>query len=101
MFGLGLPEIIIILVVALLVVGPAKLPELARSLGKAFNDFKRMADEVKETFDEEVLAEEEGPKKTQETKELHEATESHVPTTQEGTKQEPSQQGGKDDVKAT
>jgi len=58
MFGIGLPEMIIILVVALLVVGPSKLPELARTLGKAFSEFRRMADEVKETFEEEVLKEE-------------------------------------------
>ena len=58
MFGIGLPEMIIILVVALLVVGPSKLPELARTLGKAFTEFRRMADEVKETFEEEVMKEE-------------------------------------------
>lgn len=59
MFGIGLPEMIIILVVALLVVGPSKLPELARTLGKAFTEFRRMADDVKETFEEEVMKEEE------------------------------------------
>lgn len=59
MFGIGLPELIVIMVVALIVVGPSKLPELAKSLGKAFNEFRRMADEVKETLDEEVLKEEE------------------------------------------
>ncbi len=59
MFGIGLPEMIIIFVVALLVVGPSKLPELARTLGKAFTEFRRMADEVKETFDEEVVKVEE------------------------------------------
>jgi Tat protein translocase TatB subunit len=58
MFGIGLPEMLIILVVALLVVGPSKLPELARTLGKAFTEFRRMADEVKETFEEEVIREE-------------------------------------------
>jgi Tat protein translocase TatB subunit len=65
MFGIGFPEMIIILIVALLVVGPSKLPELARTLGKAFTEFRRMADEVKETFDEEVMKEE--PAKAAET----------------------------------
>lgn len=58
MFGIGLPEVVIILIVALLVVGPSKLPELARTLGKAFTEFRRMADEVKDTFEEEVMKEE-------------------------------------------
>jgi Tat protein translocase TatB subunit len=82
MFGIGLPEMIIILIVALLVVGPSKLPELARTLGKAFTEFRRMADEVKESFEDEVLKEETA--KTAETTEEVKVDEKK----QDGAKQE-------------
>ncbi|QGY41710.1 twin-arginine translocase subunit TatB [Pseudodesulfovibrio cashew] len=54
MFGIGGPELLIICVVALIVIGPKKLPEMLRSLGKGVAEFKRMGNDVKSTLDEEV-----------------------------------------------
>ena len=48
MFGIGTPEIIIIIVVALLIFGPSKLPELGKSLGKGLREFKKATTELKE-----------------------------------------------------
>ncbi|WP_291320933.1 TatA/E family twin arginine-targeting protein translocase [Desulfonatronospira sp.] len=59
MFGIGTTEILVILVVALLVLGPKKLPEIARSLGKTLAEFKRVSTDVKRTIDLEVQEEDE------------------------------------------
>ena len=53
MFGIGLPELILIMAVALIVVGPDKLPELAKSLGKGIVELKKAASSLKESFNEE------------------------------------------------
>lgn len=50
MFGIGMPEMILILAVALIVIGPKKLPDLAKSLGRAMGEFKRATSEFKETM---------------------------------------------------
>jgi TatA/E family protein of Tat protein translocase len=50
MFGIGMPELLLILVLALIVLGPKKLPELARALGKGMAEFRRATDELKQEF---------------------------------------------------
>lgn len=54
MFGIGTTEILIILAVALLVIGPSKLPEVAKALGKGMAEFKKMSSDVKRTIDMET-----------------------------------------------
>jgi TatA/E family protein of Tat protein translocase len=59
MFGsIGMPELIIILTIALIIFGPRKLPELGRSLGKSLGEFKRASNELRNTLDEEIRVEE-------------------------------------------
>jgi TatA/E family protein of Tat protein translocase len=59
MFGsIGMPEMIIILMIALIIFGPRKLPELGRSLGKSLGEFKRASNELRNTLDEEIRLEE-------------------------------------------
>jgi TatA/E family protein of Tat protein translocase len=50
MFGIGMPELILILGLALIVLGPKKLPELAKALGKGLAEFRRATDDLKEEF---------------------------------------------------
>jgi TatA/E family protein of Tat protein translocase len=60
MFGsIGMPELIIILTLALIIFGPRKLPELGRSLGRSLGEFKRASNELRSTLDEEIRIEEE------------------------------------------
>lgn len=62
MFGIGLPELILIMAIALIVVGPEKLPELAKTLARQMVELKRAANALKDSLQEDD-AEEEGPKR--------------------------------------
>lgn len=79
MFGLGMQELIVIFVIALLVLGPKKLPDLARSLGRGVAEFKRASDELKEGLTTELSAEEEEAGAATEQK--HQAAEAKTPPT--------------------
>ena len=58
MFGIGFPELLLIMAVALIVLGPKRLPDIARALGRGLSEFKKATDEMKQTFTEETRSHE-------------------------------------------
>ena len=52
MFGIGMPDLVIILIVALIVIGPKKLPEMAKSLGRGYREFQKAMSGIKDGMDD-------------------------------------------------
>ncbi|NVN90500.1 MAG: TatA/E family twin arginine-targeting protein translocase [Desulfuromonadales bacterium] len=95
MFGIGMPELIIIFVIALIVIGPHKLPELAKSLGKGLAEFKKASEDFQRSVQEETRREETTASTAQQTP--------PTPTESQATSVEPqhaSQEEKKDSSKA-
>lgn len=67
MFGIGTSEILVILLIAIIILGPKEIPKIARTLGRTIREFQRVTDELKHTIDSEIdLDEEETNTQTQE-----------------------------------
>jgi len=58
MFGIGMPELLVIAVIALLVVGPKKLPEIAKALGKGLSEFRKVTESATDTIKETLRTDE-------------------------------------------
>lgn len=80
MFGIGSTELIVILIVALIVIGPAKLPEMAKSLGKALGEFRRVSTDVKRTIEMEAEQADQKARTEQAKKELFPETDASQAT---------------------
>ena len=78
---IGMPEMLVILVIALVVFGPRKLPELGRSLGKSLNEFKKASNELRSTLEDEIRVEEQKEQKVKtEADQKSAVTAAQVPT---------------------
>jgi TatA/E family protein of Tat protein translocase len=91
MLGIGMQEIIIILVVALIVIGPKKLPDLARAMGRALGEFRKATDDLKENLDINGVVREEKEKLTKELNKFTSLEDITAEEKKEPVKEEPVQ----------
>ena len=91
--SIGMMELVIILVIALIIFGPRKLPELGRSLGKSLGEFRKASNELKSTLEEEIRVEEQREQRAKvevEQQTAVDAASSHVGTTTPAEPAEPA-----------
>jgi TatA/E family protein of Tat protein translocase len=95
MLGIGMQEIIIILVVALIIIGPKKLPDLARALGRAMGEFRKAADDLKDNLDINGMKEEK-EKLLRELKQTNVSKDKKPKEDKKPPETEPTEKGDKD-----
>jgi len=91
MFGIGMPELLVILVVALVVLGPNRLPELARTLGKAMAEFRRQTTDIMDEFQNHVRLEEDTERRAKAKPPTPPSTEGGTPPSATGGTPPPTQ----------
>lgn len=71
MFGIGMQEIIVILVLALIVIGPKKLPEVAKALGKGYGEFRRAFEDMRSSINSDINADTKASDEAEKLKDLN------------------------------